>query len=138
MLSLLPVLGIQAFESVRGGDLGQGAPRVMFTLRTAGCEATGFPTNEGFAVCAGSRARLETVPSMAVHVPNYLRIRETLIAEDFLVQEDDHYVLQADYSFPSPTQAAAIFMGRNANGPREWKGADGKTLREHQQAEASQ
>jgi hypothetical protein len=138
MLSLLPVLGIQAFESVRDVAAGVNAPRTMFTLRSTGCDATGFPTNEGFAVCKGSRARLTPVPSMAVHVPSYYSRRDTMIKGELLVKDGEHYVLQADYVFPSPSQAAAIFMGRNANGPKEWKSADGKTLREHQQAEASQ
>ena len=138
MLSLLPVLGVQAFESVRGSGTLRHERRDMFTLRSRGCEATGFPTNEGFAVCAGSRARLETVPSMAVHVPSYLRMRETLIAEGLLVEDGEHYVLQADYVFPSPTQAAAIFMGRNANGPKEWRDADGATLRDHQEREVAE
>jgi len=138
MLSLLPVLGIQAFEAVARRDTGDDTRDGKFTLKATGCEATGFPTNEGFAVCKGSRARAETTPSMEVHVPSYYRRRIALIADGILVPEGDHYVLQVDYVFPSPSQAAAIFMGRNANGPMEWKTTDGVTLRAHQERDASE
>jgi Domain of unknown function (DUF4357) len=41
-----------------------------------------------------------------------------------------------DYSFSSPSTAAAVVLGRSANGRVEWKAADGRTLKEIQEAEA--
>ena len=38
-----------------------------------------------------------------------------------------------DYVFSSPSTAAAIVMGRNANGLNEWKKKDGSTLREFEE-----
>lgn len=35
-----------------------------------------------------------------------------------------------DQSFSSPSTAAVMVMGRNANGPLEWKLTNGKTLRD--------
>ena len=35
-----------------------------------------------------------------------------------------------DYIFSSPSTAAVMVMGRNANGLSEWKLKDGKTLKE--------
>ncbi len=35
-----------------------------------------------------------------------------------------------DHTFSSPSMAAAIVMGRSANGLKEWRNADGKTLKE--------
>ena len=137
MLSLLPVLGVHAFESLRGGGSGPVEPQLTFSLRARGCDATGFLTSDGFAVCAGSRARLDVVPSMAVHVPQYLRARESMISDGSLMEQDQHYVLQEDYSFPSPSAAAAIFMGRSANGRTEWKDPGGKTLKAHQEGEVA-
>lgn len=43
-----------------------------------------------------------------------------------------------DYSFGSPSTAAAVVLGRSANGRIGWKAADGRTLKELQEAEAGQ
>ncbi|WP_394371575.1 DUF4357 domain-containing protein [Candidatus Sulfidibacterium hydrothermale] len=37
-----------------------------------------------------------------------------------------------DYEFSSPSTAAAIVMGRNANGLTEWKLKDGTTLKDYE------
>lgn len=41
-------------------------------------------------------------------------------------------------TFSAPSTAAAVVLGRGANGRTEWKGADGRTLKEIQEAEAAQ
>lgn len=46
------------------------------------------------------------------------------------------YQFTQDYSFSSPSTAAAVVLGRSANGRIEWKAADGRTLKELQEAEA--
>jgi hypothetical protein len=42
-----------------------------------------------------------------------------------------------DYVFTSPSTAAAVVLGRSANGRIEWKDAQGRTLKELQAQEAS-
>jgi hypothetical protein len=39
-------------------------------------------------------------------------------------------------TFSAPSTVAAVVLGRSANGRVEWKGADGRTLKEIQEAEA--
>jgi len=51
---------------------------------------------------------------------------------------DGVYRFTQDYVFSSPSNAAATVLGRGANGRVEWKGADGRTLKELQEAEAGQ
>ena len=46
------------------------------------------------------------------------------------------YRFTQDYSFSSPSMAAAVVLGRSANGRIEWKDAQGRTLKELQEAEA--
>jgi len=46
------------------------------------------------------------------------------------------YRFTQDYSFSSPSTAAAVVLGRSANGRIEWKDAQGRTLKELQEAEA--
>ncbi|WP_374519683.1 DUF4357 domain-containing protein [Hydrogenophaga sp.] len=45
------------------------------------------------------------------------------------------YRLTQDDSFSSPSTAAAVVLGRGANGRIEWKDAQGLTLKELQGAE---
>ena len=44
-------------------------------------------------------------------------------------------MFSSDYEFSSPSTAAVIVMGRNANGLTEWKLSDGKTLKEFETEE---
>jgi hypothetical protein len=55
-----------------------------------------------------------------------------------LVLADGLYQFTQDYSFSSPSTAATVVLGRNAAGRIEWKAADGRTLKELQEAEAGQ
>ncbi len=45
-------------------------------------------------------------------------------------QKANQYILEEDYLFSSPSTAAAVVMGRNANGLKEWKTKEGKSLKE--------
>ena len=45
-----------------------------------------------------------------------------------IISTDNLFV--SDYTFTSPSLAAAIVMGRNANGRTEWKTKNKKTLAE--------
>lgn len=44
---------------------------------------------------------------------------------------DGKGILQEDFEISSPSTAASIVTGRNADGKREWKNASGKTLGEY-------
>ena len=46
---------------------------------------------------------------------------------------DDAYRFTQDYSFSSPSTAAAVALGRSANGRIEWKDKSGKTLKAFQE-----
>lgn len=132
MLSLLPVLGVHAFERVSSAS----ASRRTYHFRGGGWNATGYETSSGFAVRAGSIARLTTVPSMQQHGPSEYNKRQHLIADGVLEEGDAGYRFTVDHEFSSPSQAAAVCAGRTANGRIEWKDDKGVTLREHQEREA--
>jgi len=42
----------------------------------------------------------------------------------------DIYEFSEDFIFSSPSTAAVMVMGRNANGLQEWKLSNGKTLKD--------
>lgn len=65
----------------------------------------------------------ETVNSFA---QSLRKNRERLIEEKIV---DENFKFVKDYIFTSPSLAAAIVMGRNANGRTEWKTESGRTIK---------
>ena len=54
-----------------------------------------------------------------------------------LVRDGEGYRFAQDYAFSSPSTAAAVVLGRSANGRVEWKDAQGRTLKALQEREAA-
>ena len=136
MLGMLPVLGVHAFEQAPKAPAAKASP--VLTCKGKGAQATGYEASQGFVVQAGSQAVLDTVPSMALHVRGMYDLRQELISNGVLAMQVGLYQFTQDYSFSSPSTAAAVVLGRSANGRIEWKAADGRTLKELQEAEAAQ
>ena len=129
MLSILPLVGLTAFEKPRT----PGRRKPMLFLNAKGIKATGYESAEGFVVRKGSEGVVKEVKSIL----NFLRtLRASLLEKGVLVDRDDHLVLEQDYAFSSPSTAAGVMLGRNANGRIEWKDANGRTLKELQEAAA--
>lgn len=99
-----------------------------FLLQGArGAKGRGVPTGEGFVVFKGSQLASSTVPSTP---PVVTRKRDSLLADGSVEQ----FVLAKDVLFNSPSLAAAVLLGRSANGLVEWKLKSGTTLKEAQTA----
>lgn len=98
-----------------------------YVLKAKECDARAAFTEEGFLVKAGSLVRNEIVPSAKGYVVN---IRQRLISEGKLESQNGQLRFNQDHLFKTPSGAAAVVMGRTANGWIEWKRADGKTLSE--------
>jgi hypothetical protein len=131
MLGMLPVLGVHAFEQAAKVQLPM-AP--VLTCKGKGVAATGYEASQGFVVKVGSQAVVESVPSMQQHVRGMYDLRQELIANGVLALEGMGYRFSQDYPFSSPSTAAAVILGRSANGRIEWKDAKGRTLKELQAA----
>ena len=54
----------------------------------------------------------------------YLNLRNQLIADGVIVNN----IFVNDYIFTSVSAAAAVILGRSANGRKEWTKLDGRTL----------
>lgn len=129
MLLCFPVLGVDVFSSPAAAETSSR----QLVLRTKGVEALGFETPGGFLVRAGSGAVLEEVTS----IPKYVsEARQGLLENGVLRIDGDRYAFTQDYLFASPSTAASVVMGRNANGRLEWRTPDGRTLKAIQEAEA--
>ena len=133
MLGMLPVLGVHAFESAPA-VAAKASP--VLSCKGKGVLASGYEASQGFVVKVGSQAVAESVPSMAQHVRGMFDLRQELIANGVLALEGGLYLFTQDYAFSSPSTAAAVVLGRSANGRIEWKDAQGRTLKALQEAEA--
>lgn len=135
MLGILPVLGVGAFEA---SPIKNNLTSVNILNCTGkGVSASGFESNQGFVVRQGSRAALDTAPSMKEHVRGMYDLRMDLISNGVLVRQGDMYTFSQDFTFSSPSTAAAIVLGRSANGRVEWKDQAGKTLKDIQDSIAN-
>ncbi len=125
---LVSTLGHKVFEEKR--EVKQKKDQNIFYIKAArGADAQGERTSDGFVVYKGSIASDSTTSSMA---NSSLRLKESLIDNGDLQLVNGNYIFTEDYIFSSPTTAAVIVMGRNANGLVEWKLTDGKTLKEYE------
>ncbi|MEW5852067.1 MAG: DUF4357 domain-containing protein [Myxococcota bacterium] len=90
-----------------------------------GANARGVFGKEGLTVLRGSEIADPMVPSM----PAPLRaLRQQLLDERVVVRARNRLTFAHDHVFSSPSAAAAVVMGRNANGWREWRDKRGRTL----------
>jgi hypothetical protein len=126
--TLFSTLGFQLFDPLATATEAEN-PAELFFCRSpgAGVDGKGLYTHEGFVVLAGSVGRLENVPS--IQGTNDARVRERLIAAGVMeVSEAGTITFPRDHLFRSPSSAASALLGRTANGWREWKNAQGRTL----------
>ena len=131
VLLCLPILGINAFTKPETVE--QSSERQLLHLKGAEAIASGREVSEGFVVLKGGLARASATPSMHHYVEE---IRVSLLSRGIFSQQGSQYILEQDYTFNSPSQAAAVMMGRNANGRVEWKTDVGETLKAIQEKAA--
>lgn len=136
MLSMLPVLGVSAFELTRTTDTST-SNTTQLSCIGKGLKAQGYESNQGFVVKTNSQASVEITSSMQQQMHGIVDLRQDLIANEVLQRLGDSYVFKQDYSFSSPSTAAAIILGRSANGRTEWKDETGRTLKEIQMQQAT-
>jgi len=128
MLVVLPVIGISAFELPEPDSATPGTPSLE--LKGPGASGRGRETGQGFNVLAGSKARRTEVDS--IHEWTH-KLRADLVEKGVLEQSSDGLLFRQDYVFKSPSAAAAVLLGRTANGRTAWKTPDGKTLKQVQE-----
>jgi len=136
MLGMLPVLGVHAFEQGAQASKTATSAESLLTCKGKGVVAQGYVSTQGFVVKEGSQVVLDAVPSMEQHVRGMFDLRKELIVFGVLKLDGDHYRFAQDYIFTSPSTAAAVVLGRSANGRLEWKDAGGRTLKALQEIEA--
>lgn len=122
---LVNTLGHKVFEEKREFQ-SRSQQNIFFISAPRGANAQGQPTSEGFVVFKGSKIANDIVPSFSPQMQN---LRERLQASGIIKVTDGIWEITEDYIFGSPSTAAAIVMGRSANGLTEWKMPNGRTLK---------
>ena len=117
---LTNILGYRVFEEIVSEKIIE--EEEMYYIRSIGLEAKGIFTNEGFVVFKGSESNNEFKKASM----EYLRIKWSELRRTGIIENNK---FTKDYLFASPSTAAAIILGRNANGLTEWKNKDKQTLK---------
>jgi len=97
---------------------------IFFIKAARGADAKGLLVADGFLVAKGSKVARDIAPSMSANLVN---LRNKLLNKGIIDQE---FVFVSDHVFTSPSLAAAVVMGRNANGRAEWKTVENKSIRD--------
>ena len=104
--------------------------KVTFVLKGAASSGTGkLLAYEKFEILKGSIILKGNKGNENVEKRNK-RIIEELIENNLVEKDGNKYILKENYKVSSPSAAASLILGRNANGWKEWKTFDGKLLNE--------
>jgi hypothetical protein len=124
-----PLVGADLFEtppSIKATETG-----TLLSIKAKGLSANGHEAGSDFVVKKGSQASLTEVKSIDT---GSTQRRKAFRENGVLVERAGHLVFTQDYSFTSPSQAAAVILGRTANGRIEWTDAKGRSLKSIQEA----
>ena len=126
LIILVGTMGYKIFETLAKRTIPK---QDKFYIKAArGADATAVLTSEGIVVLKDSNVANTDVPSM----PTGFRNKRKNLIETGVITD---WKFSKDYLFQSPSTAAAVVMGRSANGLIEWKKKDGKTLKDDQAPE---
>lgn len=124
---LLPLLGYDIFVGETTEPETKESSLLFLTRK--GINAKGILREDGqLQVLRASTVVVEETPSFSHHP--YKPLRDDLIKIGKIAKDGKTFRFVSDYTFSSPSAAAAIILGNSANGKIEWKDESGKTLKE--------
>lgn len=136
---VLPAVGFDFLRTLRPpmpsltplADVPEATALSLVLNHRSGVEAKALEVDGEIVVLAGSQVQNNTG---YVSVDNYGPLRQELVESGVIVNgpSPDVLVFCRDYAFSSPSAAAAVIIGRNANGRRNWKLSTGESLAEWQ------
>ncbi|MGK7931210.1 MAG: GIY-YIG nuclease family protein [Microcystaceae cyanobacterium] len=133
---LISTMGFKVFEPLikyEIVDSNNGNSEILYINAARGAKAKGKRTSDGFVVFRNSKIATSTVKSYRDKGLN--KLRDELIENGIIIEQENKLFLKTDYLFSSPSAAAMVIMGRSANGLLEWKDSTGKALRDIEKQE---
>jgi hypothetical protein len=109
--TILATLGYVFLKPYREEQSSQ--PEETWYAQAKGRTASGVYTTEGFVVLKGSEMQEETSNTID---QSLLKKRTALIENNQVVPQGERYLFREDVVFSSPSTAASVVLGRNANG----------------------
>lgn len=131
MEQLLPILGQEFLKPVVKNEVRSKRSDLLF-CEIKGLRATGRQTDNGFVVLKGSEAVLEERPSTQKY-QYAANLRETLRSDSIVEEKQNRLVFLADHEFSSPSAAAAVIHGGQANGLMAWRDSKGISLKQKEE-----
>ena len=129
---LVNTLGYKTFDSITDSVIKDKNNNVVFYIKAArGADGKGYPVADGFVVEKGSVAASNITQSMS---DNLKKHRNDLYNNGII---NNNNIFTKDHIFTSPSLAAAIIMGRNANGRTEWKTESGETYKDIEEKQSN-
>jgi hypothetical protein len=136
MEQLLPILGQEFLKPVVKNKVKSKKTDLLF-CEIKGLRATGRQTDNGFVVLKGSEAVLQERPSTQMY-QYAANLRAGLRSDGIVEEKAGRLVFLADYEFSSPSAAAAVIHGGQANGLNAWKDSKGVSLKEKEEKDIQQ
>ncbi len=125
---LLPALGVEFFvPAISKTDISN-LERELLSCEIKGLKATGHLTPNGIVVFKNSQAVLLSRESSAKY-PWSITMRNKLLEEGGLVKQENHLLFTQDVEFSSPSAAAAVIFGGQANGLTAWNNSANLSLK---------
>ncbi len=97
---------------------------ILYIQDRSGIKASGKPISEGLAVLKGSKIADNVATSLSKSV---IDKRQVLFDKGIV---DENFTFTQDWTFTSPSLAAAIVVGYSINGRNAWKNKKGISLKE--------
>ena len=135
MEQLLPILGQDFLKPVVKHEASKKTDLLYCEIKNV--KAVGRQTDNGFVVLKDSEAVLEERPSTQKY--QYARnLRRTLRDENIVEKKGERLLFISDYEFSSPSAAAAVIHGGQANGLTSWKDSKGISLKQKEEKDIQQ
>ena len=136
MEQLLPILGQEFLKPVIKRETGRKKSDLLY-CEIKNVKATGHQTDNGFVVLKDSEAVLEERPSTQKY--RYAaNLRKTLLTENVVEEKNDRLLFISDYEFSSPSAAASVIHGGQANGLTAWEDSKGVSLKQREEKDIQQ
>jgi hypothetical protein len=136
MEQLLPLLGQEFLKPVVKNEAKSKKANLLYCV-IKNLKAIGRQTDNGFVVLKGSEAVLKERPSTQKY-QYAANLRASLIKEEIIAEKSDRWVFLSEYEFSSPSAAAAVVHGGQANGLTSWKDSKGVSLKQREEKDIQQ